>query len=224
MKTFDDGATYLDEIQKLVPGHALFQELVVATLVAHTPTDGVLGVVGPGPGSELVDLAHALPGWSLEAIEPAPAMAASACARIREAGLDERIQVYPRPLQPEMGSWDAAVCILVAHLIPDDGARAGFWSALGTCVRPGGLLLTAEIEAVDEPTRATWDAWAAARGLDETRRTRLRERLSGGFACLPGHRTAILAESAGFLAEARIASALGVTLRTWRRLRPIEIT
>lgn len=216
-KRFDDPAAYDADIRTVVPGYSALHELAVAALRSSAGQRGTLRVIGCGPGAELVAAARALPGWTIRAVEPSGEMAAAAAARVSAAGLSHRVSIDARPLStPAAPAADAVLCLLVAHLVPNDGARASFWRALGGSVRPGGALVFAEIEEMDEATRATWLAWSRLRGGGEDRLARLEARLNGGFAVLDAEVTARLAADAGLVLEGLIARLLGVTLSVWR--------
>ena len=219
MKFFPDSDSYIEEIRKLVPGYELIHSLAQDSLRALSGPRGRLLVVGCGPGMELLHLAAALPDWSIDAIDPSEAMVEAAQRLIDGAGLSERVTVRQALLQHDtVEEYDAAVCLLVAHLQPDDGARAAFWQALAGALRPNAPLLLAELDAIDVPTRMTWLSWSAGQGCGPELLGRLAGRLNGGFALLPVPRTLTLAQSAGLVCERTLLSALGVSLRQWRRV------
>ena len=77
MKSFDNASQYLNDMSCLLPGHQLVSQLVAADLALLTQSAPTIGVVGSGPGTELVALAKQLPKARFHAIEPAQAMVAS---------------------------------------------------------------------------------------------------------------------------------------------------
>lgn len=216
-KKFGDVGKYEGEIRRLVPGYDLMHELVVVSMQALLPVRGKLLVVGAGTGRELVRIAMALPGWEIEAVDPSEGMCASALELVEEAGLGARVRVRCEALGAGESGWDAAVSLLVAHLIPDDGSRFAFWKGLGRAVRPGGLLFLSEMEAVDEIGMATWCAWAEEQGCEERRVEVLKGRLRGGFPLVSASRVWEMAREAGFRHERSLLRALGVVLEVWRR-------
>lgn len=218
MKTFPDAAKYTAEIRRLVPGYDLLPALTAATLQGLSVDGGTLAVVGSGPGHELLQLATALPDTTIHAFEPAPAMAQAAQEVVSAAGLGRQVSIIPATL-PRLTAprYDAAISLLVAHLIPDDGARAAFWGDLAAALRPGAPLLLAEIDEVDALGSLSWLAWSSSQGCSPAQLDRLSGRLRGGFALLPLSRTRALAEQAGLSYGRTVASALGVSLRLWHR-------
>ncbi len=218
MKRFDDAAAYSAEIRRLVPGYELVHALTLAALSTLVPPNARVLVVGCGPGEELVELARAHPGWVFDALEPSQAMADAAARAVAEAGLGAQVSVHNRALGPSNGvKRDAALCLLVAHVIPDDGARERFWNDLGDSLRPNGCLALAEIEQTSATTQAIWCEWAALQGCDASRVAVLAERLERGFVTLPAARTRALAAGAGFVHERALVRALGVVADVWRR-------
>lgn len=219
-KSFGDANAYAAEIRRVVPGHDLLRELAIATLEVRLPRQGTLLVIGCGPGAELLDVARALPEWRIEALEPSHAMFECAAEVVEQAGLAARVRVEHRPLAaPEAATADAALCLLVAHLVPVE-ARAAFWHALGASVRPGGLLALAEIEAMTPQIRAIWRAWSKGRGCAPERLATLDARLTTGFALLTAVQTTALAADAGFAPDGVVARQLGVSLTCWRKGSP----
>lgn len=217
-KRFEDADLYSSDIKRVVPGHGLLRELALATLQVSLPREGELLIVGAGPGPELVDAAAVLPGWQIDALEPSLTMFNSASAAIDAAGLGHRVRLHNRPLTPPSGPVaDAVLCLLVTHLIPDDGPRAAFWRALGSSLRLGGLLVLAEIEALDDEERAIWRAWSQGQGCGPERLATLDQRLSTGFSMLAPDQTSTHAAQAGLTQDGLVLRALGLSLSRWRR-------
>lgn len=212
-KTFEDPDVYEASIRRLVPAYDTVAELAAAALSRSCPSRGTLGVVGCGPGPELVRVAAALPGWHVVALEPSVEFAAAARREVARHGLADRVDVFGCTLE-EAGQqrWDAACSLFVAHLIPDDGARAAYWESLAAAVVRGGTLVHAEIEAMDRCELEVWVTWAHQQGLSPERLEVLRHRLGREFCTVPRRRTTTLVRQAGFEVEERLLGALGVTL------------
>ena len=211
MKTFADSRGYQAEIWSLVPGHALMNEILLRW-ISEQPQDGRVGVVGPGPGMEIVSLAEVAQGCHFEAWEPEPAMSESCARLVKHAGFADRVTLHTEPLPTGDASWDAGVCLLVGHLVPFN-RREAFWSDLASWLKPGSKMLFAEIVRMPAWQRRTWIACSLSRGLPMTERERIEERLSGGFALLPAEHTELIARQAGFVRVKALADLLG--LRIW---------
>lgn len=218
-KVFDSADAYTTSITTLLPAHALMREIAIASLVAQTPERGTLGVVGCGPGDELVALAAAFPGWNIIAFEPAEAMARAATDHVRREGLHEQVCVIPQPLHlADAPDWDAALCLMVTHFIATGPDRQKFWRAWASHLRPGTPWVLSEIVATSPEEREAWVRWARHQGASEVELKRLDARLAGdGFYVLPEHDTLLMAEQAGLLAPCTLLQVLGV--RMWSGTR-----
>lgn len=218
-KVFNSADDYSASIARLLPAHALMREIAIASLGAQTPERGTLGVVGCGPGDELVALAAAFPGRDIIAFEPAEAMARTAVERLRVEGLAEQVRVIPRALHPAAApDWDAAICLMVTHFIAPGAARRDFWKAWASHLRTGAPWVLSEIVATTPEEREAWVRWARQQGASEVELKRLDARLAGdGFYVLPEHDTLLMAEQAGLLAPCTLLQVLGV--RMWSGTR-----
>lgn len=201
-KSFADPQRYLAEIRQLVPGYDALQESIgpVGATWVETEEARVL-VVGCGPGQEIVNLANVNPRWMIDAIDPEPKMVAGALEVVRRTGLDDRVSVRRCTLSEATvdDRYDLTVCLLVGHLIADDGERETFVSDLARSLRPGGVLILAEL--VDRQGEHSLHSnahllWAQSAGLSEGRCGILDARLNGGFAMLNRARLDHLLETA----------------------------
>jgi SAM-dependent methyltransferase len=112
--------------------------------------------VASGRGGPAVLLADAF-GCRITCVERAEAFHDAATARVRDAGLEDRIELvhadaHAFPLEPE--SYDAALC-LGASFVWD--GLAGTIAALAPAVRPGGCV------AIGEPY---WRRWPLPRDFE----------------------------------------------------------
>lgn len=216
-KAFDHAGSYVQSIHRLVPGHALLVQASVARLTVMRPAPAVVGVVGPGPGDELVALARALPHARFEVYEPSPSMHAACRRRVEEEGLADQVELYQRPVDRwEEPGWDAGVCLLVAHLLQSD-ERHELARSLASRLRPGAVLVHAEVVCMPPLVRAAWVAWSRERGVSEERLVALRERLSGAFPLWPEATVRALFREMGLTAEAALLRCFGTTMWSLRR-------
>ena len=216
MKSFEDAGAYSDSIPGLLPGHALFLELVLARASTWDQVH-VCGVVGPGPGPELVALAERLPRTRFVCYEPSPVMRAACSRAVTAAGMAERVELLERPLEPSPTStWDAGVSLFVGHLIPEV-ERPRYWRSLASHLLPGAPLLHAEMTIPDPHALGTWLAFSREQGLSQVALERLAGRFGGGFALLAPEQTERLALRSGLAHQCRLAQVLGTTLWLMRR-------
>lgn len=217
MKSFDDARAYEREIERLVPGYELVHQLVPSLLRAHLGQETArrVLVVGCGTGHELLSLAACGQAWFIDGLDPAASMLATARATLRGSDAEDRVQLFQGRLEGFSPGYpyDAVVATLVAHFVPDDGARAAFTAALARLLRPGGVALT--VDVVDDGalaplfTQAHLD-WSQGRGVDDDRLSTMAHRLGQGFASLDETRHRQLCHEAGLRIEHAFFRAFGV--------------
>lgn len=127
--------------------------------------------VGAGTGAELLALAKAFPGWRFTAVEPSGAMLEVCRGKVEAAGLASRCEFHEGYLDtlPPSASFDGATAILVSQFLTDVEARRAFFRGIAARLRPGGLLVDAEL-AAQPPLPANREllrAWAAAHGAPD---------------------------------------------------------
>jgi len=104
--------------------------------------------VGVGTGVELLDLAKAFPGWKFVAVEPSGPMLAVCRAKAEQAGIAARCEFhegYLDTLPASSESFDAATSILVSQFLVDTAERREFFRQISTRLRPGGVLVDADL-------------------------------------------------------------------------------
>ncbi|MBI1197463.1 MAG: methyltransferase domain-containing protein [Phenylobacterium sp.] len=118
---------------------------LVRLVLADLPDDARVLCVGVGTGAEILSLATAYPGWSFVGVDPSEEMLAIARRRLTQAGVMHRCELlhgYAADAPPN--GFDAAVALLVAHFIKRDDRQA-FYCAIHDRLKPGGVLVSAEI-------------------------------------------------------------------------------
>lgn len=198
-------AAYDRKIRQLIPGYDVLHELSAFLLRELLPSAANVLVAGSGSGEELTRLAAHASDWRLTGIEPSAEMNALAAQKCAAAGVDARVSLIAgKPGEVDMGSgYDAATALLVLHFLPDDGSKAAFLQALGRALKPGGVLVLADLtgERESEGFGLLFQAWR--RQQDATRERQ--DHVALDFAHLernvypmaPARRDALLAE-AGF--------------------------
>lgn len=156
-------AAYPDKIRALIPAYDWLHQLSTELLLASLPPAARVLVAGSGGGEEVLRYAQAAPGWQLTGVEAAEAMHMLAQRRCAEAGLAARVHWQLGRLGEVAlaDGFDAATSLLVLHFLPDDGSKAAFLAGLARALRPGGILLLADLggqpgEAGFEALFATW--------------------------------------------------------------------
>lgn len=218
-KRFDDVARYQREILTLVPGYEALHEAWRAILrVALSDPAARILFVGSGPGTEVVSLACDHPSYTIDAIDPTPAMAAAARHAVSLAGASERVRVFETALANYQSAqpYHAVVAVLVGHFIADDGARALFMKRLAHVVTDGGTIILVDIEHSGPLQDSFVDAhvaWSLGKGLNPQRAHVLRQRLLCDFHCLKPRRVDELLASSGLRQVAEFFRCFGIVGR-----------
>lgn len=121
--------------------------LVVRTAFSGLPDRARILVVGAGTGLEIAMLARHFPDWHFVAVDPSGPMLEILRGRLADEGLAARCEVHEGYLDslPESGPFDAATALLVSQFLLDLEERRSFFREIARRLRPGGLLLSADI-------------------------------------------------------------------------------
>jgi tRNA (cmo5U34)-methyltransferase len=118
------------------PGYFGMLQMAGVLLAERVPAEGRILVVGAGGGLEIRYLAGAAPAWRFVGVDPARAMLELSQATAGPVA-GERLRLIEGTVfdVPE-DSFDAATCILVLGLIPDDGSKAATLEAVRERLKP----------------------------------------------------------------------------------------
>lgn len=207
-------ADYDQRIMRLVPGYALIHEIascVLAAELAGAPGDLDVLVAGAGTGRELDDLAVRNPRWRFTAVDPAQPMLDIAQRRATSGGYLDRVRFRAE----EVGAYlpeaphAAAVAILVAHFLPDDGRRKSFFEAVTKTLRPGAPLLLFDLDDPAHAFHAAYRLWAGAQGVNDDAVDTMFTRLAANFHPIGELRLATLLADVGCSKPQKFFQALG---------------
>ena len=115
--------------------------------------------LGCGPADVTTRLARALPTARITAVDGSAAMLAHGRARVKAAGLADRVRIEERLLpDPELDArtFDVVVSSSVLHHLADP---ATLWTTVARCAAPGAVVYVADLRR--PPDRATLDALVA---------------------------------------------------------------
>jgi tRNA (cmo5U34)-methyltransferase len=186
----DYGRRYDQSIRRIIPAYDAHLELAAAALGALVPTAASALVVGPGAGEELPSLLRAMPGATLQLVEPSEQMRGFCNAVIAETQAGERIAWGPNTLEEVAGRFDAVICQNVLHLLPP-AEQEPVLQQLCARVGPGGVLVLSSFSEEKDADLELWQAIARARfqaqGLESEAIERvMASRNAGVFSLDPG--------------------------------------
>lgn len=174
-KAYDDGP------RRLVPGYAVFQQLIALLLDSELKDDASILVMAAGGGAELMSIAAQRASWTLTGVDPSPDMLALAQSKLDAAGYTDRVALVKGYVaDAPAGPFDAATSCLVMPFIADDGGKLDYLRQLRRRLRPGAPLLMVEGFAARDPEG--WERYiksyimhARAHGVDDALLVRARD-------------------------------------------------
>lgn len=179
--------------------------LLLDALFAGLPADARVLCVGVGTGVEMAHLAHAFPGWTFTAVEPAGAMLEACRRRAEDAGFAQRCRFHEGFLDSldDTVPYDAATAFLVSQFLLDRGERVGFFDGIRQRLRPGGVLASSDLASdMSSPEFAAllpaWMRMMANAEVTPEAIARMRAAYGRDVAILPPDGIAGLLRDAGF--------------------------
>ncbi len=167
------------------PGHAGMLQMARVLLVERVPAHAEILIVGAGGGLEIRYFAQAMPGWRFVGVDPAPAMLELARQTAGPAA-GERLRLIEGTVSDApSGPFNAATCILVLGLIPDDGSKRATLEMIRQRLEPGApfILVDQCIDRSAPDFRLRLDRYAAyalASGVDA-------ETVAGAHTAIEAH-------------------------------------
>ena len=185
------------------PGHGGMLQMIGVLLAERMPEDGRLLVIGAGGGLETRYLAGVEPGWRFVGVDPASAMLDLARATTGSVAGDRLELIGGTVLDAPAGPFDAATCILVMGLIPDDGSKLAMLRETRRRLKPGApfILVDQCIDRSAPDAERRFDRYAAyARrsGVDAEIVAGARKAVGALESMVPASRNEQLLDEAGF--------------------------
>ncbi len=204
-----------------VPGHAGVLQMAGILLREHASADARVLVVGAGGGLDTRALAQAQPGFRFLGVDPAPPMLELA-RRVIGAELAPRVELIEGTVDDApAGPFDAATCILVLGVLPDDGSKLSTLRGIRRRLRPGAPFVLVDHcldrSAPDFERRLErYAAYASASGVDPevVGNAKTHQRSNPGLVSF--ERDEALIDEAGF--HDREPFYLGMAWRGWLAL------
>jgi tRNA (cmo5U34)-methyltransferase len=186
-----------------MPGHSGMLQMAGLLLRERIPAEGRVLIVGSGGGLDTRALARAGPGWSFVGVDPARRMLDLAI-EVVEPDTRDRLELIEGTVHDvPLDLFDAATCILVLGLLPDDGSKGDTLAAIRQRLVPGApfILVDQNLDrsAADFERRLDrYSAFALDSGVDYVTVVAAREALRGSPGLVPAARNEALLAAAGF--------------------------
>lgn len=185
------------------PGHAGMLQMIGVLLGETMPEDGEVLVVGAGGGLEIRYLAGVEPHCRFVGVDPAPAMLDLARAVAGPAAGDRMTLIEGTVRDAPPGPFDAATCILVLGLIPDDGSKLALLQEVHRRLRPGASFVLVDqcidLTAPDAPRRLErYATYALRSGVAAGTVAAAKAAIGASTGMVPDRRNVELLGQAGF--------------------------
>jgi tRNA (cmo5U34)-methyltransferase len=196
------GSTYEATVRRAIPAHEHTMRMAAALLAARLPENAHLLAVGAGGGMELCELGAAQPGWQLTGVDPSALMIDIARDRVARYGLTARVSLVHGTTDdlPADARFDAATCLMVLHMLPDDGAKLALLKPIAERLQPGAPLILTDAfgAALPEAYVPAWRWFQRGMGRQEDEIAALEQQVRAGVHFVPEARIAALLDEAGF--------------------------
>ena len=185
------------------PGHAGLLQMIGVLLSEHVPHDGELLVIGAGGGLETRYLAAIEPGWRFTGVDPAGAMLDLARTIAGPTAVNRLTLIEGTVADAPAGPFDAATCILVLGLVPDDGGKLRLLEETRHRLHPGAPFVLVdqciERSAPDAERRfARYADYALRSGVDPDTVAMAKAALASAPGLVAAARNEALLRDAGF--------------------------
>jgi tRNA (cmo5U34)-methyltransferase len=182
-KRFEDAAKYDNMMAKVFPGYEQLPLVILSYLRTHFGRTAHLLDIGCGTGATLVAFATHQPEWSFIGVDPAEPMLEIARSKMSAIGAEKRVTLLHGTVDtlPDEPKFDAATCILVEHLQPDNGSKLRLLEGIQRRMVSGGWFvlfgLHGDLSTENaQNTLAAWLEFVALQGLPEATRDNVRHR------------------------------------------------
>lgn len=176
--------------------------LLTAAVLDNMPTDARVLSVGAGTGAEVIELARRFPGWRFTAVEPSGPMLAVCRRKAEASGIATRCEFHEVSLDslPPSEPFDAATSFLVSQFVLDPTNRTGFFRGIADRLRPGGILVNADLAAdiTTEEYRSLFEVWLRVLDVPHERGAAMRTAYGRDVAVLPIERVSEIIRAGGF--------------------------
>ncbi|HCS40853.1 MAG TPA: hypothetical protein DIW44_14890 [Anaerolineaceae bacterium] len=205
-KRFEDAVKYDGMMAKVFPGYEQLPLIILSYLRKRLLRKAHLLDVGCGTGTTLAAFAAHQPEWSFTGVDPAEMMLEIANNKINAIGAEKRVKLFHGTVDtlPDEPKFDAATCILVEHLQPDNGAKLNLLEGIQRRIVSGGWFvlfgLHGDLSTENSQNElAAWLEFVALQGSPEAVRDNVRHRATVEDSLIPEVRIQELLHEAGFV-------------------------
>lgn len=205
-KRFEDATKYDNMMAKVFPGYEQLPLVILSYLRTHLGRTAHLLDIGCGTGATLAAFATHQPEWSFLGVDPAEPMLEIARSKMSAIGAEKRVTLLHGAVDtlPDEPKFDAATCILVEHLLPDNGVKLRLLEGIQRRMVSGGWFVLFGLHG-DLSTEnaqnmlAAWLEFVALQGLPEATRDNVRHRATVEDSLISEVRIQELLQEAGFV-------------------------
>ena len=205
-KRFEDTAKYDEMMEKVFPGYKQLPLVILSYLRTRLGRTARLLDIGCGTGAILAAFATHQLEWSFIGVDPAEPMLEIARSKINAIGMAKRVTLSHGTVDTliDEPKFDAATCILVEHLLPDNGAKLLLLEDIHRKIVSGGWFVLFGLHGNfgTESTQNALNAWlefVTIQGLPETARDNVRHRATVEDSLISEKRIQELLQEAGFV-------------------------
>ena len=205
-KRFEEAAKYDGMMAKMFPGYEQLPLVILSYLRTYLGRTASLLDAGCGTGATLAAFATHQPEWLFTGVDPAEPMLEIARDKMSAIGVEKRVTLFHGTIDalPDEPKFDAATCILVEHLQPDNGAKLHLLEGIQRRMVSGGrfVLFGLHGDLSTENAQNALDAWlefVTLQGLPDATRENVRHRATVEDSLVSERRIQELLREAGFV-------------------------
>jgi tRNA (cmo5U34)-methyltransferase len=205
-KRFEDATKYDNMMAKVFPGYEQLPLVILSYLRTRCGRTAHVLDIGCGTGATLVTFATHQPEWSFIGVDPAEPMLEIARAKMSAIGAEKRVTLLHGTVDtlPDEPRFDAATCILVEHLQPDNGAKLRLLEGIQHRMVSGGWFVLFGLHGdlsteYAQNSLAAWLEFVSLQGLPEATRDNVRHRATVEDSLISEVRIQELLQEAGFV-------------------------
>jgi tRNA (cmo5U34)-methyltransferase len=210
-KRFEEVAKYDSMVSKVFPCYEQLPLILLSHIRTLAGSKAHLLDVGCGSGTNLVSFATHQKEWTFVGVDPSDHMIKASQNKINAIGAENRIKLVKGTVDelPKENKFDFVTCILVEHLLSDDGKKFHLIEGIYNRIVSGGWFILFGLHG-DFKTVATqkslnaWLEFVTLQGLPEEVQHNVQHRATVEDSLIPEKRIRELMMEVGFVNIERI--------------------